>query len=294
MSIQKYETFLKIVELGSISKAADKLGYSQSAISHVVAGLESEWNVKLLVREKYGVRLTGEGKILLPAIEKVVADNKGLLHQISELHNLSSGIVQIGAFHSAAMNLLPGLVQSFRAQHPNIELDVKQRHYYEVEKLILEGKVDCGFVRLPTRHAIDTIPLLKDQVFAVFQEGKGPEGDVFSIKDLEHEEFIMINHLEFDVSDFLEKHQIRINKAIKADYNMSLLPMIASGIGMCILPEMMVQDAPYPLTLKKLDPPSYRRIGIGFQEKYLTAATQSFIAHAKSYVREHSHYEAID
>lgn len=290
LSTQKYETFLKIVEVGNITKAAEILGYSQSAISHVVVSLESEWGMKLLVRDKQGVHLTSEGKLLLPAIKRVVAENKSLLHQVSELHHLEGGVIRVGAFHSASMNLLPQIMKSFQALYPQVQFEVKQRGYYETEQMIFEGKLDCGFIRLPTQFDIDTVPLFKDKMFAVFQEGAGPDGNHFPIQDIEHQNFILIKELEFEVLEFIEKNQIKVNKATEADYNYTVLPMVANGIGMCILPELMVQNTPYRLTLKELEPPSYRTIGIGFNQKYLSTATRRFMEHTKEYVRNHTDF----
>lgn len=68
MSIKKYEVLLQTADLGSFTKASEVLGYTQSAISHIVTGLEDELGLKLLTRDRFGVRLTPEGEALLPAI----------------------------------------------------------------------------------------------------------------------------------------------------------------------------------------------------------------------------------
>ena len=71
MSIKKYEIFLQTADLGSFTKASEMLGYTQSAISHIITSLEDELGVKLLLRDRFGVRLTQEGQQLLPAIRTV-------------------------------------------------------------------------------------------------------------------------------------------------------------------------------------------------------------------------------
>ena len=65
MSIKKYEVLLQTADLGSFTKASEVLGYTQSAISHIVTGLEDELGLKLLTRDRFGVRLTPEGEALL-------------------------------------------------------------------------------------------------------------------------------------------------------------------------------------------------------------------------------------
>lgn len=293
MSTQKYETFLKIVELGNITKAAELLGYSQSAISHVVASLESEWNVKLLIRDKQGVRLTPDGALLLPNIAQVVEVNRKLLHQVTELHQLDQGVIRIGGFHSASMYLIPKLIKSFQAKYPGIQFETKQRGYDEMERMILDGSLDCGIIRLPAQLRIDTTPLFRDRMLAVFPKDQAPMGDSFPIKNVEHEKFIMISEMELEVLDYIKRHEVKLNKTAQADYDYSILPMIANGIGMCLLPEMMLQDTPYALTYKPLSPPAFRSIGIGFNQTYLSTATRTFIQHTIDYVQTYTDFETF-
>lgn len=118
MSIKKYETFLKTVDLGSFTKASEVLGYTQSAISHIITGLEDELGVKLLTRGRSGVRLTEEGRSLLPSIRAVCRDNQEVLRQVSELHGLEVGSVRIGTFLSVSVHILPRLIASFSKNTP--------------------------------------------------------------------------------------------------------------------------------------------------------------------------------
>ena len=66
MSLQKYEAFIKTVELGSLTKAAETLGYTQSGVSHMIQSLEDEVGTKLMHRDRSGIRMTSDGEQLLP------------------------------------------------------------------------------------------------------------------------------------------------------------------------------------------------------------------------------------
>ena len=74
VNIQKYQAFLKAVEYGSFTKAAEALSYSQSGISRMIGDLEQEWNIILLERGRGGVRLTSDGLRLLPYAQNVCAE----------------------------------------------------------------------------------------------------------------------------------------------------------------------------------------------------------------------------
>ena len=100
VNIQKYQAFLKAVEYGSFTKAAEALSYSQSGISRMIGDLEQEWNIILLERGRGGVRLTSDGLRLLPYAQNVCAEYKKLQMQVDELHGLQSGLIRIGTFSS--------------------------------------------------------------------------------------------------------------------------------------------------------------------------------------------------
>ena len=88
MNILKYMAFLRTVEYGSFTKAAEILNYSQSGISRMIRDLENEWKVVLLERSRAGVQLTSDGIKLLPYVRNVCNEYQKLQMQIAELHGL--------------------------------------------------------------------------------------------------------------------------------------------------------------------------------------------------------------
>ena len=89
MNIQKYAAFLKTVEYGSFTKAAESLSYSQSGISRMIADLEKEWEVSLLERGRGGVRLTSDGITLLPYVKRLCTEYDSLQRQVNEMKGAS-------------------------------------------------------------------------------------------------------------------------------------------------------------------------------------------------------------
>ena len=149
MNIQKYAAFLKTVEYGSFTKAAESLSYSQSGISRMIADLEKEWEVSLLERGRGGVRLTSDGITLLPYVKRLCTEYDSLQRQVNEMKGLQTGLIRIGTLTSVATHWLPNIIRKFHADYPNIEYELISGEYIEVEEWILEGRVDCGFLRLP-------------------------------------------------------------------------------------------------------------------------------------------------
>ena len=104
MGISKYQAFLKTVELGSITRAAEELGYTQSAVSRMIADLETEWAVSLLVRGRGGVALSPAGAELLPDIRTVCNAQRELTERIGALHGLTRGTIRIGTITSISVH----------------------------------------------------------------------------------------------------------------------------------------------------------------------------------------------
>lgn len=113
-SIQKYMAFVKTVECGSFTKAAEQLSYSQSGISRMINDLEKEWKVVLLERSKSGVKLTSSGMKLLPYAERVCREYEKLQLEVDELQGLKSGLIRIGTFSSVATHWLPNIIKEFQ------------------------------------------------------------------------------------------------------------------------------------------------------------------------------------
>ena len=101
--IHKYLAYLKTIETGSITQAAAELGYTQSAVSRMIADLEEHWDVPLLTRNRSGIEISSEGTQLLPILQSIVKGQEELSFAVGELHGLQNGLIRVGAFTSMAM-----------------------------------------------------------------------------------------------------------------------------------------------------------------------------------------------
>jgi len=162
MNIQKYMAFVKTVEYGSFTRAAEMLNYSQSGISRMINDLEKEWKVVLLERGKSGVKLTSDGMKLLPYAKNVCMEYEKLQMEVDELNGLQSGLIRIGTFSSVATHWLPNIIKNFQLAYPGIDYELLLGGYTEIE--------DCGFLRLPTRSKFETYFLEQDRLLAILPE----------------------------------------------------------------------------------------------------------------------------
>src|SRR3712207_1819139 len=124
MTLQQLRYFLSAVDHGSFSAAAESLHMAQPSLSDQVRRLEAELGVSLFVRAGRRLELTEAGQTLLPHAERTLEAAEETVASVREIRTLSGGTVSFGTFGSAHHYLLSGLVQDFRAQHPDVRLRI--------------------------------------------------------------------------------------------------------------------------------------------------------------------------
>lgn len=268
-NIQKYLSFVKTVEYGSFTKAAEILNYSQSGISRMIGDLEKEWKVVLLERSKGGVKLTSDGLTLLPYAKSLVAEYEKLQMQVDELNGLQSGLIRIGTFSSVATNWLQNIIKKFNKDYPNIDYEFMLGDYSEIEDWILEGRVDCGFLRLPTHPELETIFLEQDQLMAIIPENH-PLADCekFPVTALSEEPFMVLEKgVKAEIMEILGKYDFAPKVRFTTWDDYAIMAMVESGLGISILPQLILKRVPYKIIAKELDVPAYRRIGFALRSR---------------------------
>jgi DNA-binding transcriptional LysR family regulator len=286
-NLQKYLALVKTVEYGSFTKAAAVLNYSQSGISRMINDLEQEWGVSLLERSRRGVHLTSDGLKLLPYAQKVCQDYQLLQVQVDEVCGLQSGLIRIGTFSSVATHWLPKIIKKFQADYPQIDYELLLGDYSEIEKWIAEGRVDCGFLKLPTRTEFETIFLEQDQLLVVLPQGH-PLAKLarVPVKALQDYPFMLLEKGEqSEVGKLLEQCgvQPQIHFTTWDDY--AIMSMVENGLGIAILPQLILRRVPYKLVLKELEIPAFRKIGLALREKKTASQAVKQFLHYLSYRR---------
>ena len=292
MSISKYQIFLKTVACGNFSKAAAAMNFTQSGVSHAVQALEDELGVTLLSRNRGGVVLTADGRALLPMIERRCTDHHALLQSAASLKGIDAGLVKVATFSSVAAQWLPSILKSFGERYPNVEFEVVTGDFYDqLEERILRGTVDCGFLRLPSVKHLQTYALHRDelQVILPCDHPLASCGE-FPLEALATEPFIQLEEGEdYEIRAAFDEMGIRPNVRYTAREDRTILAMVSKGLGISLLPELMVRHSPYPVTACKPPMVFYRNIGIGVKdEKALSASTRRFVEYVRSWVQENA------
>ncbi len=242
MQLRKCAAFLRTVETGSITQAANELGYTQSAVSKMIADLESEWHVRLLTRSRAGIELTSEGLSLLPSIRAVVKNFNDLGFAVSELQGLRSGLLRLGCFTSFSTSVLPNILKTFHEKYPNIRFQIVGGEYEEIADWLRRGAVDCGFLALPASPDFDARFLLRDSLVAILPEGHPmASAPRFPVSRLPQEDFVKLNESpDYELDRFFDSLPEKPRVTYEATGDYALLAMVERGLGVSIVHDLIL------------------------------------------------------
>ena len=283
-NLLKYLAFLKTVEYGSFTRAAEALNYSQSGISRMIHDLEQEWNLTLLTRSRSGVRLTAEGTQLLPYIKTLCGQFTQLQSKVDELNGLQSGLIRIGTFSSVATHWLPNIIRAFQADYPTIDYELLLGDYTEIEQWLLEGRVDCGFLRLPAPPELETIFLERDNLRAILP----PEHPLAALERVplaalcEDPFLMLVKEKNTEFAQLFVQHGLTPNVHFTAWDDYAIMSMVENGLGISVLPELILRRVPYRIVTRPLDVPASRDIALALRDKETASlAVKRFLEYLK-------------
>jgi DNA-binding transcriptional LysR family regulator len=283
--INKYIALQKVVELRSMAKAAENLGYSQSAMSQIISSLEAELSIKLLNRSKYGTELTAEGKELFPFIEETIYRYRSSLEKAAEIRGLETGTIRMGTLSSISANWLPTIIHEFENRHPKIEFIIHQGDYTSISDWIKTGAIDFGFVSPDAVNGMELTVLNKGEFKAILPKTHPlAQEKSISLAALAKEPFILLEegHFYEPLEAFRQAGVTpQIKYTIHDDY--AIMAMVEEGMGVSILADLILRRTNYRIKALPLDPPIYRTMAIGYLKKNaLPAASKRFIELLKS------------
>lgn len=278
--VNAYFALLAAIEHGSFTKAAEQLGYTQSAISQLIKTLEQELETTLIVRSRTGVTLTPDGEQYLPYIKKICQSVRELEEKKRAMQGLEDGVIRIGAITSIATKYLPDWIKQFKKQFPHIRFELLLGDYSEIERMIIEGTVDFGFVNPVVVPNLTSEPIVQDDMIAcVHKNNPIAKLDRISLEQLAREPFILIQEGNRSAAlQLFEQQNLSPRVEFIVQDDRAVLEMVRHGLGVTIIPSLVPHDFDEDLVLKPLLPPKTRKINLAYKDKaILQIASRKFI-----------------
>ena len=284
MTLLSYQVFQTVVGQGSFQKAAEILNLTPSAVSHAIASMEQELGFSLFTRNKAGVALTNYGEHLLPYVNAVLNSDESLQQAIAGLNGLKMGNVKVGCFSSVCTNWMTDIIHSFHQRYPDINIELYQGTYADVSYWIKNGIVDIGFLSLSSAGDLPIEPLYRDPLLCVVPKGYRKREDTPYMTPDEMKDEVFVSQMETtdaDIAIFMKQNGLG---NVRMDYHvvddLSTIALVAAGIGICIMQELIMNDIPHAIDRYPMMPEAQRVIGI-------SALNPNFLAPAVKMLYQH-------
>lgn len=289
MTFTQLEIFAVIAELGSFTAAGQRLGISQSAVSHSLKQLETEWGVKLLSRGLTGIEVTEVGRSVLLRVRELLGVSEAIRQEVAAVRGLNRGVLRIGSFGtSSSLQLLPRILERFTQRYPEIDVFVDEGEDDEVSQWLIKRRVDVGFVVLPDER-FDTVPLVEDQFVALIPAAHPLAAKkAVSLSDVSAMPFIMTLAGSASAIQRLFEQE-RLHPSVKQRYAqiITIIKMVENGSGFSIVADLAAPDqimALCPGVAKKpLTPKVKRSVGLAvLNREHASPAVEAFLKVARS------------
>ena len=283
-NILKLKAFTETASCKSFTDAAKKLSCSQSGISRMIADLEKEWNVTLMERGRGGVSLTPEGEALLPYARRICSAQEDIESMVAGINGLVTGKIRIGTFSSVATHWLPRIIRMFRLDYPDVAYELLLGDYGEIESWVREGRVDIGFTCRTDDSDLHNEFLARDRLMAVVPEDHKLAGsEVFPLAELAKGPFMLLEKGDkAEISELFEKNGLEPETVFVTWDDYAVMSMVENGLGVSILPELILRRIPYNIAVRPIDVPAYRDICVIMRDKdRISVSAKRFLRYLK-------------
>lgn len=265
MDFKELETFLTIVEKGSISAAAAALGISQPAVSKRIARLEAEMEAQIFAPGHRHCELTQEGELFLRGVSKLIELRQKMKEEIAQGYNEMSGQIALAASSVLGDTLLPQLMAKFQKRNPKVRMSLIVSDSQESLAALAEHRVDLAVIgvdRSLPGHSVQ--PFYNDELVVITPlDHRWTQQEFVTFSDLEHEPMVgrMLGSATRTLWEKEYRHQFHVLKEADLLFNNSVgvVNAVAAGAGVAVLSRLVGQTASEKVAVLTLQPKIQRQ-----------------------------------
>lgn len=245
MNLTRIYYFLKVAELGSVSKASAQVFLSQPALSLQIQALEEELGLKLFERHNRGLILTSQGHVLYQRSKALVEWEKETIEQLQN-EDLPRGVIRIGTYTTASSYLLPNRLKKFFTQYPNISLEYDYANIETAIEKLKKLELDCLIMsEVPEIDGIHKYLFKSDELVLVASSKNKKTPGKITPKDLAHYSFLKYPH-KFDhcyreIERKLGKYLHQAPCPITSESFDTLKQSLLADLGISFMPHYLVE-----------------------------------------------------
>jgi len=263
--------FVAVAEERSFTKAARDLAIAQPSLSKRIRLLEEELGAALFYRMRGNVTLTPAGEALLPWARRILSDLSVAADEVRDLSGLRRGRLSVGATPSITVAILPGALAGLRAAYDGLDLKLHEAGSRDLVREVDQGTLDLALVIQPARHrSLVTVPLLREElVLAVTREHALAQRDAVPLSELRSLPLVMFRE-GYDLRETTlaacAKAGFEPRLAVEGGEMDGVLRMTAAGLGVAIVPSMVVTRGGALRAIRLVRPRLVRTIAFAYRK----------------------------
>lgn len=267
MQIHQLRYFCAVAKTRSFTRAAQLEKLAQPSLSQQVRKLEDELGTRLFDRLGRTVRLTRLGESFLPRAEDILRKVTSAKSEIHEMAGIEEGQLVIGAIPTIAPYFLALSLASFARQFPRVQVSVVEEATQDLLNRIREGSVDLALLALPVlaNHCLCQ-ELFRERLYAVVpQHHRLASRTRLHLKQVEKDPFLLLKEGHCFRENTLaacRRARLHPNVVFESGQFATILAMVATGLGVSVVPEMAVEQRAGCRFIPLADESAYRRVGI--------------------------------
>ena len=286
MNLKRLEYFCELTKIGSFTKAADKIGIAQSALSISIKKLEQELDLKLINRSEKNALLTAEGKILYASATKLLQQAQQVSLEIQEMKELSQGSIRLGVSAMMGSYYFPQVLTNFKQDYPGINIVLIDQGTTTLERMLINGELDLALVRAEHNDTqLRYVGIIQEEIVV----GINTNHPLAKQKNITLEQFcqqpLVLFHEDYflreAVSHYAKKHKLTLD--IKVETNLIELQrsLVRNQVGITTCLAMILKDEKN-ISAISFSPKIKLKLGLAWkQSHYLSQASQKFISYLK-------------
>ncbi len=286
MELRSIISFCKIASLGSYSKAAESLGYTQSTLTAQIKNLESELNVKLVEKSGRGIKITEKGKVFFEYAQRI----NSLIHESMEAvsdENNPKGTLKIGVIESLCTVKLPQILEEYHEKYPEVNIELKVAICSRLVEMLKNNMVDLIIIidkQIENNRTITYYSKKESIAVLCSSLNKLSASKNISIHDLNDQSLILTEKgcsYRQQFEEILNKNLVKTNIIMESGSVEAIKGFVKSNLGIAVLPEMTVENELKNSRLIKLDLEQcnfsmYTQV-LYNKDKYITKAMKAFL-----------------
>jgi DNA-binding transcriptional LysR family regulator len=273
------KVLLAVADTGGFSLASERLSMSQPGVSRAIASLEEELGVQLLTRRRGAVSLTTVGFSIAMHARGVLAHSEAIRQEAGRVTGNYAGHLRIGTLPSLSAELVSPILARFHERNPATEVELFEAPDEDVLYWIRSRSVDVGVVaRAPAD--LDVTHLRDSALLAVVPASHDAAGAATaSLAALEHDPFVSSrNGFERLIAELFAAEGRTPRVEFEVTETSSAVAIAAAGLGVTIVPDLLLDDLPPTAVARPLDPPVVLPLGLAIRaENDVPPAVEAFV-----------------